>query len=232
MSDIQPISADVPQWALDRPKSILQSGWDFLGAPLRMALLPDVTNEKLHLTSLRAERFSVLLPQIKGRLLDVGAGYNELCYLYGRKLKKEGGAPGDVQENCVGVDIFDWGSGCTLIESSADLPFEDNSFDTISFVACINHIPERDDALKEAARVLRPGGRVLITMIGRFIGEVGHRIWWYSEDKHRDVDEEELMGMDPKEVTEMLESNGFDIELHQSFVYGLNHLFVATPRDA
>ena len=33
-------------------------------------------------------------------------------------------------------------------------------------------------------------------MIGRLIGDVGHAIWWYSEDKHRDIAEGEVMGID------------------------------------
>jgi len=89
----------------------------------------------------------------------------------------------------VGIDISGSSTDDFLvIETSAKLPFNGNHFNTVSFVACINHIPERQEALQEAMRVLKPGGQVVITMINRTLGEIGHNIWWYSEDKHREVD--------------------------------------------
>ena len=69
-------------------------------------------------------------------------------------------------------------------------------------------------------------------MIGRLIGEIGHRIWWYSEDKHRDVDEEELMGMDIAEIKKMLNSARYSLTETKRFVYGLNAAFVAEPFEA
>lgn len=207
-----------PSWALRRPKPPLQQVVDLLGAPLRMVVLPDLGSERLGLTSLRCERFAVVLPQIQGRCLDIGAGDNVLLRLY----ESQGGPSGNV-----GVDVVDWGGGCVLVPSVDRLPFADASFDTVTFVACLNHIVERDAALAEAHRVLRPGGRVVLTMIGRALGELGHRLWWYSEDKHREEAEGETGGLDPAEMTALLNGAGF-VNLRQSgFVYGLNRLYVA-----
>src|SRR5438034_5931485 len=50
----------------------------------------------------------------------------------------------------------------TLFRSEADacaLPFPDASFDRVLAVECIFHFPSRLRFLKEAARVLKPGGR-------------------------------------------------------------------------
>ena len=216
----------IPTWALKRPKNIVQTIYDFIFAPLRMVFLPDASNEKIHLTSLRAERFSVVIPELRGRVLDVGAGDNSLLKAY-IDYEEQMGVDTELAKASIGVDVIDWGEGCTLVKSSAHLPFEDNSFDTVSFIACINHIPERKEALIEAARVLKPNGRILITMINRFLGELGHKLWWYSEDKHRHVDENELMGMDPEEIKSLLESTGFRIINTKHFVYGLNCLYIA-----
>ena len=71
-----------PDWALAPRKGLLQSAWDFVGAPLRMVLLPDSPSERLHLTSLRAERYAAVLPELRGRVLDIGAGDNALVHLY------------------------------------------------------------------------------------------------------------------------------------------------------
>jgi len=163
----------LPQdWVTRRPKAWWRHLYDFALAPFRMALLPDAVSERMGLTSLRGERFAAVLPLLQGRVLDVGAGDNVLIRLYRKRAGDLAAGAGD----SIGADVVDWGGGCVLIESSARLPFADESFDRVTFIACLNHIPERAAALREAHRVLRPGGRVILTMIGRFLGEVGHRI--------------------------------------------------------
>ena len=194
----------------------VQQLYDFVGAPLRMVLLPDEWSRKLGFTSLQDERFRAVLPEITGRLLDIGAGDNQLVETYG---------------DGVGVDVVDWSSSALVVSDTRELPFEDQSFDTVTFIACLNHIPYREDALREAHRLLRPGGRLIVTMIGSLIGEVGHKLWWYSEDKHRDVAEGEVMGMDPEDVKQLIRSAGFVLTKHRRFVYQLNHLFVAVKES-
>lgn len=196
-----------------RPRSWAQHAWDLVGAPARMALLPDHVSRRCRWSSLEEERLRAVLPQVRGRLLDIGAGPNALVKLYG--------------EDSVGVDVHDFGGGAVIVPDTRDLPFEDASFDTATFVACLNHIPYREDALREAHRVLRPGGRVVATMIGRLIGTVGHKIWWYSEDKHRTMHEDEEWGLDHGEMIRLLQGAGFALERHSRFLYGLNHLYVA-----
>ena len=211
-----------PDWALASSKDLLQSAWDLIGAPLRMVLLPDSQNEKLHLTSLRAERYAAVLPQLNGRVLDIGAGDNALIRLYQKRQDTDAAAA-----KSVGVDVVDWGGDTLKITSSDSLPFESGSFDTVCFIACINHIPERVGALKEAHRVLKPGGLVVATMIGRLIGDVGHAIWWYSEDKHRDIAEGEVMGIDSDEMLRLFHQAGFGRVSVKRFVYGMNFLYLA-----
>jgi SAM-dependent methyltransferase len=214
-------SAPPPDWALRQHKSPLQHSWDFIGAPLRMVVLPDHQSERIRLTSLRAERLRVTLPELRGRVLDVGCGDNMLLRLYRQRT------PSDAAEKSVGADVFPWSSDILQITNSATLPFPDASFDTISYLACLNHIPERADALKEANRLLRPGGRVIATMIESFVGKIGHALWWYSEDKEREMHPDELMGLDVAEMEALLKEAGLTVTKHQKFGYGLNNLFVA-----
>ena len=48
-------------------------------------------------------------------------------------------------------------------DCGAPLPFADGGFDAISCVDAINHLPDRAGTLREWARLLRPGGRLLYT---------------------------------------------------------------------
>jgi len=47
--------------------------------------------------------------------------------------------------------------------SGEKLPFEDNSFDVVISNSVINLIPDKVGTMTEAMRVLKPGGRLMIT---------------------------------------------------------------------
>lgn len=63
-----------------------------------------------------------------------------------------------------------------------DLPFADDSFDRVIASEVLEHIPEDLLALREIARVLRPGGRVAVT-VPRFGPEIVN--WALSKDYRR-----------------------------------------------
>ena len=195
-------------------RSIMQHTWDVLGIPFRFVAFPDHWNKRFGWSSLEEERLRAVMPNIQGRLLDVGAGTNTLVNTY----RGEG----------VGVDVFDFGGGTTIVEDTRHLPFADGSFDTVTYLACLNHIPYRDEALREGLRVLRPGGRIVATMINRLLGDVGHKIWWYSEEKHRGgMLPGETGGLNVREMKTLLTGAGFTNVRFSRFCYGLNGLYVA-----
>jgi ubiquinone/menaquinone biosynthesis C-methylase UbiE len=49
-----------------------------------------------------------------------------------------------------------------------ELPYDDGSFDAVILIATLGEIPDQDAALREAARVLRRGGRLIV---GELLGD-------------------------------------------------------------
>lgn len=55
-----------------------------------------------------------------------------------------------------------WGAGLEWVAGNAErLPFEDESYDSYTIAFGIRNVTDRDAALREAHRILRPGGRFL-----------------------------------------------------------------------
>ncbi len=52
--------------------------------------------------------------------------------------------------------------------SALDLPFADNSFDIVFSHGVLHHIPEIGKAQSEIARVLRPGGRLIVMLYAKW----------------------------------------------------------------
>lgn len=195
--------------------SKLQTLLSRIAFPL-LSVLSRESSLKLGLTPIDDERVIMALKVAKGRVLDIGCGANNFVRSYG---------------NGVGVDVAAW-KGCdVVINDAAKLPFKKGEFDTVSYLACLNHIPNRDESVKEAARVLGKDGRIIVTMITPTMGKFIH--WWRfrndpdHQERHIDHDHE-LMGMSPKQVRDILTNAGFANVKRKRFVYGLNNIFVAT----
>jgi len=206
---------------LVKSKTIIRILMDLIFSPIRI-LLPDSWVELLGLTSLRAERMRVVLEWMHGCCLDIGCNNNLLIKLY----RDKSGYNKESLES-IGVDIVKWGGDEIVIRSSDELPFPDSTFDTVSFLACLNHIPERKGALEESFRVLKPQGILLITMINPFIGSISHRVRFWGEHSQREVHQDETFGLYRDDVIRLLNNSGFtDINIVK-FFYGLNSLYIA-----
>ncbi len=54
-----------------------------------------------------------------------------------------------------------------MLARAEDLPFHDRSFDLVSTVTVLSFVEQRTRAVQEMARVLKPGGRLVIGELGR-----------------------------------------------------------------
>jgi SAM-dependent methyltransferase len=85
------------------------------------------------------------------RVLDVGCGQRPWAELFGRAW-------------CIGVDIGTWGSRPDVVATAAALPFAASRFDLVFSSQVLEHVPEPRPVLAECARVLRPGGELVLSV--------------------------------------------------------------------
>lgn len=112
-----------------------------------------------------AEHRRDLLPAARGQVLDVGAGTGANLPHYSWPQVSElvllDPSPGMLQR--AGRRAAELGVTARLMDHGAeDLPFADESFDTIVFTLSLCTIPDPAAALREARRVLRPAGQLLV----------------------------------------------------------------------
>lgn len=164
---------------------------------------------------LMRKRIAAVLPHVRGRLLDIGCGTNELVKAY--------------SADGVGVDVYPWQGVDQVVDDAADLPFDDASFDSGTVVAALNHIPNREQVLHEIWRVLKIDGRIIITMISPTISRIWHflRQPWDVDQKERGMVEGEVYGLTGKDVRRLLTEAGFEMERESRFMLGLNRVTVA-----
>jgi SAM-dependent methyltransferase len=162
-------------------------------------------------------RLRVVLGQLKGRVLDIGCGTNRLVHMY-----RDGGGQG------IGIDIHPWEGVDMVVDDSASLSFSDGSFDTVTFVACFNHIPNRKAVLREAHRLLSPNGRLVVTNLPPFISRVWHawNHFWSRDQQERGIKEGEVWGFEREELIELFAEQAFKLNTFHRFCWGLNQLYV------
>ena len=109
-----------------------------------------------------------LAPRAGQRLLDVAGGTGDIAF---RFLKRAGNGSAvvlDLTENMLIegrkraeaerlADSLEW-----VVGDAMALPFADNSFDVYTISFGIRNVVRPQDALKEAYRVLKPGGRLMV----------------------------------------------------------------------
>ena len=110
----------------------------------------------------------------KGRLIDLGCGKAPLYLKYKQFVSD--------------VTCVDWGNSAhknEYVDVECDLtkklPFDECSFDTIIMSSVVEHIPEPALLWAEIARILKPGGRILMdTPFYYPLHEIPHDYYRYS----------------------------------------------------
>jgi len=200
---------------------------DFVTFPVRAFTL--FHEDRCGLSSLASERFDYVAAEVTGYCLDIGCGF-------GNRFVKE-----YLNGNGKGIDVFPYDGlvAENIVPDLAHFPFPEKTFDSVTFIANINHAPEskRDAELAEAWRVLKPGGNIILTMALPLAEWIIHRLVWFYDrflgtrvdmDSERGVDEGETCFLSDSEIHERLVRAGFRNITRKSFLtqWGLNRLYV------
>ena len=109
-----------------------------------------------------------LAPRSGQKLLDVAGGTGDIAYRFLKRAGQGHATVLDLTEEMLVegrkraeanqmIDQLDWSIGDAMA-----LPFPDNSFDVYTISFGIRNVTRPQDALNEAFRVLRPGGRLMV----------------------------------------------------------------------
>jgi ubiquinone/menaquinone biosynthesis C-methylase UbiE len=167
--------------------------------------------------------------QARGNVLEVavGTGLNLEAY------------PDDV--TLTGIDLSDamldiargrskeLGRPATLLQANAhELPFDDESFDTVVCTFGLCAIPDHTRAITEMTRVLRPGGRIILVDHVESTSRVARAVQRGLETFTIPLGGEHFLRRPLKHVS----AAGFDIENVQRFKLGVVERLVARKPNA
>lgn len=140
--------------------------WGYWEKPVGADLSPDAISKATD--ALTWQLINAVEPAPASKILDVGCGF--------------GGTVGLLNANFEGVSLTGLnidprqlevakknvkarsGNQIDFVQGNAcELPFPSDSFDTVFAVECIFHFPSRDAFFREAVRVLKPGGKIVLS---------------------------------------------------------------------
>jgi SAM-dependent methyltransferase len=135
-------------------------------------------------TSIRASDYLVMKPLLgwmrriapryaRGVLVDYGCGNKPYRLFF---------APGVTSH--LGVDVVQNKDGTVdhVVPPGGRLPLTDASADTVLSTQVLEHVPEPERYLAEAARILKPGGHLILTCPGAYmLHEEPHDYFRYTE---------------------------------------------------
>ena len=110
-------------------------------------------------------RYQLIAARVKGgRVLDLGCGDGYLLDKIARKSEWSTGVDCDAMGTAIAAGRLAGRPNCAVIRSTVEeLPFRSTAFDAVVMSDVIEHLEKPEIALGEVARVLKPGGELLLT---------------------------------------------------------------------
>ena len=194
-------------------------------------------NDLLSLGLHRAwKAYTVAVAAVKAgdQVLDIAGGTGDLARAFARQVGPQGTVVhSDINASMlrVGRDrLLDEGLALPTVVCDAEiLPFGDASFDLVSVAFGLRNMTHKERALAEMARVLRPGGRLLVLEFSKVAAALRKPYDWYSfkvmpllgklvakdEASYRYLAESIRMHPDQATLKAMMKSAGFGhVDVH------------------
>jgi len=186
------------------------------------------------------------------RVLDLATGTADLAIQVARtepKLSVVGLDPSSkmLDVGRIKVERGALGQRIELVQGDAQaLPFADRAFDSVCIAFGIRNVPDRAQALREMARVTRPGGRIAILELseprGGLLGAMArfhiHTVVPYvgallSGVKEYQYLQRSIAAFPPAdEFATLMQSSNLNVLGVYPLTFGVCHLYVAEPRQA
>ena len=171
------------------------------------------------------QRFRAAYPHIRkgARVCDLGCGLDAAFLDFAAERIAYGvGVDDQVREGAGGR----WQR--VRADIRAALPLESGQFDNVVMLAVLEHLVEPEPVLREAYRILAPGGSLILTWPSALVDpilKVLHGLRLVSDEMESDEHQERIP---VSTLRQMLHRIGFTDFLHYTFELGLNNLMVAT----
>src|SRR5882724_5894638 len=170
-------------------------------------------------------RFRAAYPYIRSgsRVCDLGCGLEAAFLNYAAEKISHGVGVDDQVED--GVRGRWWRVHGDI---TAPLPVESGHFDHVVMLAVLEHLADPEPVLREALRILAPGGSLIMTWPSAMVDpllKVLHGLHLVSDEMES---EEHQKRIPVATLQQILHRIGFNEFIHYTFELGLNNLMVAT----
>ena len=174
--------------------------------------------------------YTVMVANLRegSQVLDIAGGTGDLALAFSRKV----GASGRVVHTDINEAMLRTGrdrlldAGVilpTVVCDAEKLPFPDGHFDVVSVAFGLRNMTHKDAALREMARVLKPGGKLLVLEFSKVAKPLSKVYDWYSfkvlpqlgklvagdDASYRYLAESIRMHPGQEELKSLMQKNGF-----------------------
>ena len=166
----------------------------------------------LHVAEAAVEaRMRALIGDAPGRLVDIGTGTGRIVELFAPSARQATGIDRSPEMLRLARAKLAGAAGTIELKQGdvAALPLADASADTVVIHQVLHYLPAPDVALREAARIVAPGGRMLIVDFAS-----------HDREELRTQDAHARLGFSDAQIAGWLAAGGLSLAAHEELVGG------------
>jgi len=170
-------------------------------------------------------RFRAAYPHISrgSKVCDFGCGLHAAFLDFASEKIAEGvGVDDQVEPGMVGR----W--KCLRSDLGSPLPLEAESFNHVTMLAVLEHLPQPEPILREAYRILKPSGTLILTWPAAMVDPILNLMHTARLISSEMESQEHQKRIPVAQLVAMLRKVGFQGHQHRRFEFGLNNLLVAS----